>query len=175
MSFSKKRETSETSIQVSLDLEGSGICEIHTGVGLLDFMLRTLGMAAGFDLSVEAKGDLETGDHHTVEDVGITLGEVLFQALKEGSGSAIVPSGESLATVALRAGEAFYVGSLTFQGREMDGMAMENFDHFLRALAYNGRLTLHLRAEGGDDMRKVEALMVALGRALRRAVAEEKN
>lgn len=172
MKASLKRETGETRIEVALDLDGLGRCEADTGVPLLDEFLETLAGAAKLDLVVRAEGDLETGEHHTVEDVAITLGSALAQTGLKGMGSSSVPAGECLSISAVRFGEPGYVGSFAFQAQEMGGMSLENLGHFLRSLAYNGRLTLHLRAEGGDDRRKIEALALALGRALRRAVRD---
>lgn len=167
-----KRETKETSVKVSLETAGSGLKEADTGIPLLNEILVALSEASGFDLIVKAKGDLETGDHHTTEDVGITLGIVLGKLIQKGIGSFMVPSGECLAIAAVRFGEPGYFGDFEFQGHEMDGMALENFGHFARSIAYNGRFTLHLSAKGGNDHQKVEAMMIALGRALRKAVTD---
>jgi imidazoleglycerol-phosphate dehydratase len=173
MKTSWKRETKETGVEVTLDLEGHGIHEVSTGIELLDFILSDFASAGIFDLEVKAKGDLETGDHHTTEDVGITLGIVLSRLIAKGMGSSIVPAGECLATAAVRFGEAGYRGDFDFRAGEMGGMNLENFGHFLRALAYNGGFTLHMRAEGDDDRRKIEAMMTALGGAIRRAARDD--
>jgi len=159
-------------VEVSLDLDGSGVREINTGIELLDFMLSNFAFAGIFDLEVRAKGDLETGDHHSTEDVGITLGIVLAKLIANGTGSSIVPAGGCLAMAAVRFDESGYRGDFDFQAQEMGGMSLENFGHFLRALAYNGGFTLHMKAEGDDDQRKVEAMMMALGRAIRKATCD---
>jgi imidazoleglycerol-phosphate dehydratase len=172
MKSTLKRETKETSIKISLDLDSSGSNEVDTGIELLDEILVTLSEASRFGLSVTAKGDLLTGDHHTTEDVGITLGSVLGKLIQKGIGSSLVPSGECLAMAAVRFGEPGYSGDFEFQAHEMGGMALENFSHFARTIAYNGRFTLHLSAKGGNDHQKIDALTVALGRALRRAVID---
>lgn len=172
MKASQKRETKETSVEVTLDLEGSGVREVNTGIEIMDSMLSDLAKAALIDLTVSAKGDLETGDHHTTEDIGITLGTVLARLITKGIGSSAVPAGECLAMAALRFGEPGYRGHFDFQAKEMGGMSLENFSHFLRALAYNGGFTMHMRAEGDDDRRKIEAMMVALGRAMRKAALD---
>lgn len=169
MRSSFKRDTKETKISVTLETDGSGSSEIATGIELLDEILVVLAEASGFDLTVKAKGDLATGDHHTTEDVGIALGSVLCKLIQKGIGSFMVPSGECLAVAAIRFGEPGYFGDFEFQNQEMDGMALENFGHFARSVAYNGRFTLHLSAKGGNDHQKVDALTVALGRSLRRA------
>jgi imidazoleglycerol phosphate dehydratase HisB len=172
MKSSFKRDTKETKISVALDIDGSGSNEVATGIELLDEILGTLSEASGFDLTVKAEGDLATGDHHTTEDVGIALGSVLGKLIQKGIGSSLVPSGECLATAAIRFGEPGYFEDFKFEAHEMGGMALENFSHFARSVAYNGRFTLHLSAKGGDDHQKIDAMTVALGRALRRAAAD---
>ena len=94
MSASRKRETKETSIEVILEIEGAGIIQVDTGIELLDEILSAIARGAGFDLTVKARGDLETGDHHTTEDTAITLGSTLAQEIKSGIGSSMVPSGQ---------------------------------------------------------------------------------
>jgi imidazoleglycerol-phosphate dehydratase len=172
MRASFRRDTSETAIEVSLDLEGSGSTDARTGVPLLDEILKILAQASGFDIEVRARGDLETGDHHTVEDVAIAFGQALARVAGVGIGSSTVPSGEALAFAAVRFGAPGYRGDLKFQATSLEGMELENLGHFMRTLAYNGRFTLHITATGGDDWQKVEALTLSLGRALRRALRD---
>ena len=169
MLASRKRETRETCIEVILETEGSGVIEVDTGIELLDEILRALGLGALFDLTVKARGDLETGDHHTIEDTGIALGGALAQVIKSGIGSSIVPSGQAMAIAAVRFGEPGYRGDFDLQSGNLAGMSLENFGHFLRALAYNGGFTLVIRAEGGDDRSRIEAMSLALGRAIKKA------
>jgi len=170
MHASFRRDTTETEIEVSLDLEGSGSSEVETGVPLLDEILTILAQASGFDIEVRARGDLPTGDHHTVEDVAIALGSVLAKLAEVGIGSSVVPSGEALAFAAVRFGAPGYRDDVKFQGTSLEGMQLENLGHFMRTLAYKGRFALHVGASGGDDWQKVEAISLCLGRALRRAV-----
>jgi imidazoleglycerol-phosphate dehydratase len=172
MSASKKRQTKETCIEVILDTEGAGIIQIDTGIQLLDEILSSMASGAGFDLTVKARGDLETGDHHTTEDTAITLGSTLAQEIKSGVGSSMVPSGLALATAAVRFGETGYRGNFALQYQALGGMSLENFSHFLRALAYNGRFNLFISAEGGDDRSKIEAMSTALGRAIKNAARD---
>jgi len=172
MSASKKRQTKETCIEVILDTEGTGIIQIDTGIQLLDEILSSMASGAGFDLTVKARGDLETGDHHTTEDTAITLGSTLAQEIKSGVGSSMVPSGLALATAAVRFGEPGYRGNFALQSQALGGMSLENFSHFLRALAYNGRFNLFISAEGGDDRSKIEAMSTALGRAIKNAARD---
>lgn len=172
MSACKKRQTKETCIEVLLDIEGSATIKIDTEIPLLDEILSALARGAGFDLTVTARGDTETGDHHTTEDAAITLGSALFQEIKTGIGSSTVPSGSALATAAVRFGEPGYRGSFSMESEVLGGMALENLGHFLRALAYNGRFNLIIAAEGGDDMSKIEAMSTALGRAIKKAARD---
>ncbi|UEC43379.1 MAG: Imidazoleglycerol-phosphate dehydratase [Methanothrix sp.] len=172
MRASFRRDTAETEVEVFVDPEGSGSWEGETGVPLLDEVLHIIAQASGFDLEVRARGDLLTGDHHTVEDVAIALGQVLAKLIDAGIASSSVPSGEALAFAAVRFGEAGCRFDVEFLGDFLEGMELENLGHFMRTLAYNGRFTLHLRVSGGDDWQKVEALTLALGRALRRVVED---
>lgn len=175
MRASFRRDTAETEIGVSLNLEGSGSSDVNTGVPLLDEILKILAQASGFDIEVRAEGDLQTGDHHTVEDVAIAFGQVLAKLVGGGIGSSSVPSGEALAFAAIRFGAPGYRDDIKFQATSLDGMGLENLGHFMRTLAYNGRFTLHLDASGGDDWQKVEALTTSLGRAMRRAIRDGKR
>ena len=172
MCASFRRDTAETKVEVSLDLEGSGSITVETGVPLLDEILKILATASGFDLEVRADGDIATGDHHTVEDVAIVLGQVLAKLIDAGIGSSQVPSGDALAFAAVRFGSPGYREEVEFSGHLLEGMELQNFGHFMRTLAYSGRFTLHLKASGSDDWQKVEALSLSLGRALRRAAAD---
>ena len=165
----KIRETKETSIDVAVETEGSGVSRIETGIALLDEILSAFAAASRFDLTIKARGDLETGDHHTTEDVGITLGSAIGEVVKSGVGSANVPSGQALAQATVSFGEPGYQGDFKFRAQELGGMSLENFDHFLRTLAYDANFTLAISADGGDDRSKIEAMSMALGRAVARA------
>jgi imidazoleglycerol-phosphate dehydratase len=172
------RKTGETDVYVSLTLDGSGTGERETGVGFLDHMLDLLARHARLDLTVRATGDLKTGAHHTVEDVGICVGQALDQALGERAGivrygQATVPMDESRASCAI---DISGRGFCSFEAALPPG-AIGNFDHelaeeFFRAVATNARLTLHLTVEQGTNAHHViEASFKALARALRMAVA----
>jgi len=173
MKASRKRETKETCIDVTLDTNGTNIIKVKTGIELLDEILKAFAKGSGFELTVNAIGDLETGDHHTTEDTGITLGSTLSEVITSGIGSSIVPSGQTLALAAVRFGEPGYRGNFEFQGDVAGGMSLENFCHFLRALAYNGMFTLAIRADGGDDRSKIEAISTAVGRAVQKAARDK--
>jgi imidazoleglycerol-phosphate dehydratase len=172
------RQTAETDIHVSVALDGGGGGERDTGVGFLDHMLDLLARHARLDLTVRANGDLQTGAHHTVEDVGICIGKGLDEALGDRSGiarfgQATVPMDESRASCAI---DISGRGLCVFEASLPPG-AIGNFDHelaeeFFRALASNAKLTLHLTAQRGSNAHHViEALFKALARALREAVA----
>lgn len=172
MPSSRKRETKETCIEAFLNIEGQGQIHVETGIELLDEILSAIGRGGGFDLKVMARGDTETGDHHTTEDVAITLGSILADEVSGGIGSSTVPSCQSLATAAVRFGEPGYQGDFRLQANTLAGMDLENFGHMLRAFAYNGRFNLAISAKGGDDRSKIEAMSTALGRAIKRAARD---
>ena len=173
-----ERRTAETDIHLKLSLDGAGQGTRDTGVGFFDHMLALLARHGRFDLTVQARGDLETGAHHTVEDVGICLGQALDQALGDRAGicrygQATVPMDESLASCAI---DISGRGLLAYSAPLPPG-AIGNFDHelteeFFRALASNAKLTLHLSVEAGTNAHHViEATFKACARALRAAVA----
>ncbi|HTX45677.1 MAG TPA: imidazoleglycerol-phosphate dehydratase HisB [Solirubrobacteraceae bacterium] len=172
------RKTGETDVHVSLVLEGEGAGRRHTGVGFLDHMLDLLARHARLDLDVSASGDLQTGAHHTVEDIGICIGQALDRALGDRSGiarygDATVPMDESRAACAI---DISGRGLLAFEAPLPPG-AIGNFDHelaeeFFRSLASNARLTLHLTVEAGTNAHHmIEACFKAFARALRAAIA----
>lgn len=172
------RSTGETRVRVELTLDGSGGGRRETGVGFFDHMVDLLARHARIDLDLSAEGDLQTGAHHTVEDVGICIGQALDRALGDRSGitrygQATIPMDEARAACAI---DISGRGLLVFEG-ELPPGAIGNFEHelveeFMRALAMNGRLTLHLRIEaGGNVHHMIEASFKALARALRGATA----
>ena len=172
------RKTGETEIHVALELDGEGRGERSTGVGFFDHMLDLLARHGRLNLDVRGRGDLETGGHHTVEDVGICLGQALDQALGDRAGitrfgQATVPMDESRASCAI---DISGRGLCAFEA-ELPPGAIGNFDHelteeFFRALAANARLTLHVTVEAGTNAHhQIEAAFKAVARALRAAVA----
>ncbi len=172
------RKTGETEIHVSLALDGGGAGERDTGVGFFDHMLDLLARHGHLDLSVRARGDLETGAHHTVEDVGICLGQALAEALGDRAGitrygQATIPMDEARASCAI---DISGRGLCAFEAMLPPG-AIGNFDYelveeFFRALALNARLTLHVTIERGTNAHHmIEAGFKAVARALRAAVA----
>jgi len=172
------RGTSETEVYVSLALDGTGAGQRSTGVGFLDHMLDLLARHGRMDLTVTARGDLQTGAHHTVEDVGICIGQALDEALGDRAGigrygDATVPMDESRAACAI---DISGRGLCAFEASLPPG-SIGNFDHelveeFFRALAINAKLTLHVTVQAGTNAHHViEAAFKALARALRAAVA----
>lgn len=173
------RKTGETDVSLSLKLDGSGEGTRETGVGFLDHMLDLFARHGHFDLTVEASGDLKTGAHHTVEDVGIVLGQALDRALGDRAGitryaTATIPMDEARATTSIDiSGRPF----VAFDGGGLAPGLIGDFDaelteEFLRALANNANLTLHASVEAGSNAHHiVEAVFKSLARALRAAVA----
>jgi imidazoleglycerol-phosphate dehydratase len=171
------RKTKETSIAVSVDLDGSGRVEVETGIGFLDHMLTHLGRHGLFDLKVSAKGDLDVDAHHTVEDVGICLGKAFLQALGDGSGivrfgHAVVPMDEALAEVAVDiSGRPFLSFQAPFSGGHVGKFDAELVEEFFRAFAVNGRMTLHVVLRYGSNVHhSIEGVFKAFARALSEAV-----
>ena len=172
------RQTSETDISLTLDLDGSGRADIATGIGFLDHMLTALTRHGLFDLALRAKGDLHIDFHHTTEDVGIVLGRAIAQALDDKRGitrfgHALVPMDEALAEVAIDiSGRPFLVWNVTFERPKIGEMDTELFEEFFRALATNAAITLHVSRRAGHNAHHVaEACFKATARALRAAVA----
>jgi imidazoleglycerol-phosphate dehydratase len=172
-----RRETAETTVELELDL-GGGEASASTGVGFFDHMLRLLGRHAGLGLRVRADGDLETGAHHTVEDVGIAFGRALDEALGDRAGirrygSVAVPMDEALATCALDvSGRPFCSFRADLPAVAIAGFDAELTEEFFRAVAANAKLTLHLgTAYGSNAHHLIEACFKAFARALREAVA----
>ncbi|MCU0632782.1 MAG: imidazoleglycerol-phosphate dehydratase HisB [Methanolinea sp.] len=166
------RETRETSIDVSLDLDSSNGGEISTGIAFFDHMLTSMARHGQFGLSCRAEGDLDVDVHHTVEDTGIVLGQAFREAIGEGKGitrfaHALIPMDESLATVALDCGGRGY---LVFRGAfshpRVGGIEREIFEHFFYSLCIKAGITAHLAMEGKNDHHKCEALFKAFGIAL---------
>ena len=176
------RKTNETDVNLSLSLDGAGDGTRATGVGFFDHLLDAVSRHGGLNLDVNVQGDLETGPHHTVEDTGIALGQAIDQALGDRSGitrfgHAVVPMDEARASAAIDiSGRPF----LLFDA-DLPPVAIADFDsdlaeEFLRAVANNAKLTLHVQVETGTNAHHmVEAAFKAFARALRQAVAIDPN
>ena len=169
------RKTNETNITISIDLDGEGKSDINTGIEFFDHMLESFAKHSLFNLDVEAVGDIEVDDHHTVEDVGILLGEAINEALGDKKGikrmaHALVPMDESLAMVAIDiSGRSYTMLDLPFKNVKVGNLSSENVGHFLESLSRTGKINLHARCEGENDHHQIEALFKALARALNEA------
>ena len=176
------RETGETSIRVELELDGSGQAAVETGVGMLDHMLHQLARHGGFDLTVQASGDLHVDAHHTSEDVAIAVGRAFDEALGDRAGIArfgdrTVPLDEALIQVALDlSGRPYAAIDLDFSAPMIGELPSSMARHILETIAHEGRLALHVRQLAGENEHHIiEATFKALARCLRDAarVVEE--
>lgn len=174
---SQERNTKETKIKGSLELDGKGVSDIATGIGFLDHMLDLLARHSGMDLSIHCDGDLNVDGHHTTEDIGIVIGKMLGEALGEKRGInrygfASIPMDEALAQCSLDiSGRPFLVLQAEFGGEYVGEFATELVEEFFRAVSFNAGLTLHLKCEyGANDHHKIEAMFKAFARALRIAI-----
>ena len=177
-----ERNTKETQIKLSLQLDGTGKSDISTGIGFFDHMLEGFSKHGFFDLSVHAKGDLHVDGHHTVEDVGIVLGQAIRQAVGDKAGMKrfgyfILPMDDALALCAVDLGGRAY---LSFDG-EFQTERVGNFEtqlvtEFFYALASNAQMNLHIRLLAGqNDHHKIEAIFKAFGKALDQAVSMDER
>jgi imidazoleglycerol-phosphate dehydratase len=171
------RQTKETEIELILNLDGQGEHEVDTSVPFLDHMLTHVAVHGLFDLAVKARGDTGVDDHHTVEDVGIALGQALREALGDKAGltrygSQMMPMDEALALVAVDiSGRGLLVFGVELLQAKVGRFDTELVEEFLRALAHNAGLTLHVRLLNGRNTHHIiEAIFKGLGRALRQAV-----
>jgi imidazoleglycerol-phosphate dehydratase len=177
-----ERTTKETQIDLRLNLDGRGKSEISTGIPFFDHMLDLVTRHGGFDLRLKATGDLDVDQHHTVEDVGIALGEAVHSALgnRRGilrAGYFLMPMDETLAAAAVDfGGRAFCVVKAKFSARTVGGFQTELVDDFFQGFAQAARANVHLRVlYGRSSHHQVEALFKAFARALRFAVSRDKR
>jgi imidazoleglycerol-phosphate dehydratase len=175
-----ERKTRETEIRLGLNLDGEGRSRIATGIGFLDHMLTSLATHARFDLDVRCKGDLHVDAHHSVEDVGIALGDALMKALgdKKGIvrfGHAYVPLDEALSRCVIDlSGRPYLHYDVTFKARQVGTMPTELFEDFFWALADHGRLNVHIDTIRGRNAHHIaETLFKSCARALSMAVARD--
>ncbi|MEX2139217.1 MAG: imidazoleglycerol-phosphate dehydratase HisB [Pirellulales bacterium] len=172
-----ERQTAETDVTVELNLDGSGNAQVNTGVGFFDHMLTLLTKHAAFDLTVEAKGDLQVDQHHTVEDTGIAFGQALRQALGDKSGVRryghfTLPMEETLVTSALDlSGRYFFVFNVSFSSPKIGDFDSELVEDFWQAVAANALCNLHILLHHGRNNHHIsEAVFKATARGLRMAV-----
>ncbi|HUU31210.1 MAG TPA: imidazoleglycerol-phosphate dehydratase HisB [Phycisphaerae bacterium] len=175
-----RRKTHETTVEVALNLDGEGRADIQSPAGFLNHMLALLARHSLMDLTVKAAGDTDVDMHHTVEDVGICLGQAIEKALGDKAGitrfaSASVPMDEALAEVALDlSGRPYLVFSVTFPGECIGDFKTQLVQEFLQAVVTHAKMTLHVRVPyGANDHHIAEAVFKALARALKGAVARD--
>jgi imidazoleglycerol-phosphate dehydratase len=166
------RKTRETTISTSLDLDGSGVATIETGIGFFDHLLGSLAHHGLFDVEIRASGDLAVDEHHTVEDVALVLGAAFAEALGDRAGigrfgDARVPMDEALASAVVDiGGRPYAVIDLAFRGERVGELPLQLVDHALEAFARTAGATLHVSGTGRNDHHLAEAAFKALGRAL---------
>jgi imidazoleglycerol-phosphate dehydratase len=171
-----KRETKETNIVISLNPEGTGKVSVNSGVPFFDHMLTAMAKHGGFDLSCSAKGDLGVDCHHTIEDIGIVLGDAVKGVISNGVGirrfaHAIIPMDESIATVAVDCGgRGYLVLTGSFSGRTLGTIPVDIFEHFFYSLCTRAGVTAHILFSGKNDHHKCEAVFKAFGIALGQAL-----
>lgn len=178
----KRRTTKESDIFVQINLDGNNSTEISTGIGFFDHMLELFAFHAGISLKLQAKGDLQVCDHHTVEDCGIVLGECIKEALDDKKGihrygSFLLPMDEALVQIALDISNRPYLVYDAEIKREMIGsFSCEMVSEFLRALVNQAGITLHVNVlYGENDHHKIEAIFKGLGRAFKQAICITSN
>jgi len=171
-----RRTSAETDVSVTVDLDGRGATEISTGVGFYDHLLGSLAHHALVDLSIQATGDLEVDEHHTIEDVALVLGQTISDALGDRAGihrfgHAAVPMDEAIASCTLDlSGRSYAVLDLAFGAERIGALSSQLIPHALESLARTAGMTLHLQASGRNDHHVAEAAFKALAVALRAAV-----
>nr|WP_320160071.1 imidazoleglycerol-phosphate dehydratase HisB [uncultured Methanoregula sp.] len=172
-----RRETKETTIAIRIDPDGSGKVTADSGIPFFDHMLNAMAKHGGFDMTLTAKGDLHVDCHHTVEDIGIVLGDAIKQAIGDGRGMkrfshAIIPMDESLAQVALDCGgRGYLVWTGSFGNKAVGTIPSDLFEHFFYSLCTRAGITAHISFSGKNDHHKCEAAFKAFGIALGKALS----
>ena len=173
------RKTSETDIEIKMDLDGTGKYDISTGVNFFNHMLESFSKHSMIDLDVKAVGDIEIDDHHTIEDIGILLGEAFLEAIGDKRGirrmaHAIVPMDESVSTVAVDIGGRSYCNmSLDFKNERIGDMTSDVVIHFFESFASSAKVNIYGTVEGANDHHKAEAVFKAFAKALKDAIKIE--
>ena len=176
--ISHRRQTSETEILVELNLDGDGKAEISTGISFFDHMLEQIARHGNLDLNIEAKGDLHIDEHHTIEDVAITLGEAFHLALRDKRGieryGFCLPMDDCLAQVAIDfGGRNWCVWEAEFKRENVGKMPTEMFFHFFKSFSDKAQCNLNIKAEGTKEHHKIEAIFKAFARAIKMAIKRD--
>jgi imidazoleglycerol-phosphate dehydratase/histidinol-phosphatase len=174
------RKTSETEIAIQLNLDGIGKSAINTGLGFFDHMLEQLAKHGNVDLTIQVKGDLQIDEHHTIEDVAITLGEAFLQALGTKKGieryGFLLPMDDCLAQVAIDfGGRPWLVWEVTFKREKIGEMPTEMFIHFFKSFCDHAKCNLNIKAAGENEHHKIEAIFKAFAKAIKMAVNQTTN
>ncbi|MBQ0157376.1 MAG: bifunctional histidinol-phosphatase/imidazoleglycerol-phosphate dehydratase HisB [Bacteroidales bacterium] len=172
------RKTKETDINIRVDLDGNGKCDISTGLGFFDHMLEQIGKHSGIDLKIHVKGDLNVDEHHTIEDTGIALGEAIYKALGSKRGveryGYSLPMDDCLCSVCLDfGGRPWLVWDAEFKREYVGDMPTEMFLHFFKSLSDSAKMNLNVKAEGDNEHHKIEGIFKALARAIKMAIKRD--
>ena len=177
-----KRDTKETNINLSINLDGDGVNNIKTEIGFFNHMLTLMAFHSDIDIKLEADGDLDVCDHHLIEDTGICIGKCKKEALGDKKGikrysTVCIPMDEALVMVSLDiSGRAFLHFEGDFKRESIGNFSVEMVQEFFRALAFNAEITLHIKVlYGENDHHKIEGIFKAFGRALKEAIRIETN
>jgi len=174
------RKTKETSIEIKLNLDGNGQSKLDTGIGFFDHMLEQIAKHGNLDVEVSVKGDLEIDEHHTIEDVAITLGDAFLQALGSKKGieryGFLLPMDDCLAQVAIDfGGRPWLVWQTDFKRESVGEMPTEMFMHFFKSFSDSAKCNINIKAEGTNEHHKIEAIFKAFAKAIKMAVSKTDN
>lgn len=173
-----RRTTSETDIEVALDLDGNGTCDIYTGLGFFDHMLNQIGRHGGLNLKIDTRGDLHVDEHHTIEDTALALGEAIAKALGDKRGieryGFVLPMDDCNCTVALDfGGRPWLVWDAEFHRERIGDVPTEMFFHFFKSFSDAARINLYISAHGTNEHHKIEGIFKALARAIKAAARRD--
>lgn len=175
-----KRKTSETDIEIELNLDGSGKSEIETGIGFFDHMLEQISKHGNLDLTVKVKGDLHIDEHHTIEDVALALGTAFSEAFGSKKGieryGFLLPMDDCLAQVAIDfGGRPWLVWEAEFKREKVGELPTEMFKHFFKSFSDNAKCNLNIKAEGENEHHKIEAIFKSFAKAIKMAIGKTNN